>query len=146
MKMIYNGTPVNSMKVKHYEMDTNSATVQPSDMQAGTTCFARGKKITGTGKCFEFAQYGSINTNIPLIIPNTINVVEIASTTYPIKSAIAFSEIANVDFTTSQMLGSIFIDDVEYPITITVNNGMLILSCNKSTKLQFFFGKDNYLL
>lgn len=143
MKMYYGNVPVSSMKVG---TNTDDATFVASDLQAGKTGYSMGRKVTGTGKSFEFANYGSIDTNLPLTIPSAINVVEIASTIYPLKSAISFSEIVNVDFTTPQTLGYIFIDDIEYPITITANNGMFILSCDKATKLQFFYGKDNYLL
>ena len=145
MKMIYGGVPVNSMKIKHFEIDTNSATVQPSDLQAGVTCFARGQKIVGTGKCFEFANYGSIDTNLPLIVPNMINVIEIASTTYPVKSAIILNDMKNIDFSVPQTIGYIVVDNVENPVTLTINSGMLTLSCDVSVRLQFFYGKDNYV-
>lgn len=145
MKMFYGNIPVNSMKIKHYEMNTNSATVQPSDMQAGVTCFGRGKKITGTGKAFEFAQYGSIGTNLPLVIPNIINIIEITSTVYPIKSVFVLSEIKNVDFTTPQIIGYVVADNVESPVTATINDNILTLLCDKTLVLEFFIGKDNYV-
>ena len=34
----------------------------------------RGKKITGTGKSFEFAYYGGFETNFPIIIPNNTKI------------------------------------------------------------------------
>lgn len=144
MKMIYNGTPVNSMKVKHYEMDTNSATVQPYDMQAGVTCFARGKKITGTGKCFEFANYGVSRTNVSEYIPTSINIVEITSLDYPIKSSIAFSNMIDIDFTTEQVVGVVVVDNVEYPITAKIEGYFLTFGCEKTITLQSFYGKDRY--
>lgn len=45
MKMYYGGTPIKSLNVKHYEMSTSDATVQPSDLQSGVTCYARGQKL-----------------------------------------------------------------------------------------------------
>lgn len=144
MKMIYGGVPVNSMKIKHYEMDTNSATVQPSDLQAGVTCFAKGRKITGTGKCFEFANYGRMSTNLPMFIPNGINVIQIASVEYPIKSLISFSVVTNVDFSTPQVIGKINIDGSDTDITLTIEGNILTLTCSNMIYLEVFYGKDNW--
>ena len=145
MKMMYGGVPIKSLNVKHYEVSTSDATAQSSDLQAGVTCYARGQKVTGTGKCFEFANYGSINTNLPLIIPNTINVIEITSTTHPVKSAFILSEVKNVDFTVPQIIGYVVADNLESPVTVTISSGMLTFSCDKSVTLEFFIGKDNYV-
>ena len=146
MKMFYGNIPVNSMKIKHYEMNTNSATVQPSDLQTGVTCFGRGKKITGTGKSFEFAQYGYLETNLSRTIPNNINVIEIASLTYPIQLNIALSDMKGIDFTKSQTVANVTVDGVSYPISVQVSNNKLTVSCDKTIKLQVFYGKDNYVL
>lgn len=83
MKMIYNGTPIKSLNIKRYEMNTNDATLKASDMQVGVTAYAKGKKVTGTGKSFEFAYYGGFETNSINYVPNMINVIEIASVNYP---------------------------------------------------------------
>ena len=77
MKMIYGGVPVNSMKLKHYEISTNDCDMVASDLQAGKTAVAKGRKITGTGKSFEFACYGQLDTNAKRYVPANINVVEI---------------------------------------------------------------------
>lgn len=145
MKMIYNGTPVSSMKVTHLDVNTNDATMVASDLQAGVTCYARGQKVTGTGKSFEFAYYGSTTTNMQEFIPTLINVVEITSTQYPIKCLIGFDQMINVDFTTEQTIGAVMIDNVEYPITISVNGNILTFGCEKTITLEFFYGKDNYI-
>lgn len=145
MKMIYGGVPVNSLKVKHYELDTNSATMIPSDLQAGVTAFAKGKKVTGTGKSFEFAQYGKAKTNFPLIISNSINVIEVASVEYPIRHTIALSDMKNIDFSVNQSVANVTIDSVEYPIITTIANGILTLQCEQTINIQVFYGKDNYV-
>lgn len=145
MKMIYGGVPVNSMKIKHYELDTNSATVQPSDMQAGVTCFARGKKITGTGKAFEFASYGKIDTNTPIFSPTIVNVVEIASLTYPIRLSVELGVMRDIDFSTPQTIGYVMVDNVEYPIIVQVDGVVLTFTCEKTIELQAFYGKDLYV-
>ena len=40
------------------EPSTYDADITPENMQRGMTAYAQGKKIVGTGKCFEFAEYG----------------------------------------------------------------------------------------
>ena len=145
MKMYLGETPVKSLNIKHYELDTNSATMVASDLQAGVTAFAKGKKVTGTGKSFEFAYYGQVETNLPLYVPNNINVVEVASTIYPIKLIIALNNMENVDFTIEQIVGTVTIDGVEYNISVQALNNILTISCEKSISLQVFYGKDNYV-
>lgn len=146
MKMIYGGTPVKSLKVKHYEMDTNSATVQPSDMQAGVTCFARGQRVTGTGKSFEFAYYGQIESNDEQFIPtDTINVIQISSLIYPVKFTAALHNMKALDFSVGQVVGSVVIDSIDYPLTIISNNNTLVIECGQTIPLEVFYGKDNYV-
>lgn len=144
MKMIYGGVPVNSLKVRHYETNTNDATLQSSDLQAGITAYARGQKITGTGRCFEFAYYGAFKTNSMNFVPSIINTVEIASLDYPIKHSIALSDMVDVDFSVEQNIGVVIIDNIEYPITMTIENSILVLNCEKTFTLEVFLGKDNY--
>lgn len=145
MKMYYGNTPINSLNIKHYEMDTNSATVKPSDLQAGVTCFGRGQKIIGTGKSFEFANYGKMETNTSFYVPDEINVIEIASLEYPIQSIIPFSSMGNIDFSTIQAIGKVNIDGSDIEITAKVENNLLTLSCLNTISLQVFYGRDNYL-
>lgn len=145
MKMMYNGTEIKSLNIKHYEMNTNSATVQPSDLQAGVTCFGRGKKITGTGKSFEFAQYGGVITNADRFVPSGINVIEVSSVDYPVKSNITLESMKNVDFSTEKNIATVIIDGSEYVLTVSVNSNVLKINCDKTINLQVFYGKDNYV-
>lgn len=145
MKMIYNGTPVSSIKVKHYEIPTNDCDMIASDIQAGKTGVARGQKITGTGKSFEFACYGDAITNMAAFIPTTINVIEITSLDYPIRSSITFAEMIDIDFATEKMIGVVLIDGEEYPITLSIQGNILTFNCEKTISLQFFYGRDNYI-
>ena len=145
MKMIYGGTPVKSLKVKHYEMDTNDCTMLASDLQAGKTGVVKGRKITGTGKSFEFAYYGKTTTNMQEFIPTLINVVVITSTAYPIKSLIGFDKMIDLDFVTEQAIGVVIIDGIEYPITIKIEGNILTFNCEKTITLEFFYGRDNYI-
>ena len=145
MKMFLGNTPIKSLHIKHYEMDTNSATVLPSDIQAGVTCFARGAKITGTGKSFEFAYYGGTKTNRANYIPNNINVVEIASLECPIQLAVTLTEMRNMDFSVGQVIGYAIVDGSQYELTIQAANNFLTVSCEKVINLEIFYGKDNYV-
>ena len=144
MKMIYNGTPMKSMKVNHYEVSTQDCTAIPSDLQAGITCVSKGKKITGTGKSFEFATYGKIQTNLADYIPSKIIVIEIASIDYPIKSLIAFDTMHSIDFSIEQTIGAVIVDNIEYPVTAKYKDSLLTLNCEKTIYLEVFLGKDNY--
>ena len=143
--MFYNGTPIKSLNVKHFEISTNDCTAIPSDLQAGVTCVSKGKKITGTGKSFEFATYGYITTNVPTPIPTNINVIHLGCVEYPVQMTVPMSNITALDFGVSQNIGNIFINNVEHPITVSVLNNMLTVSCSSNIKLQAFYGKDRYI-
>lgn len=145
MKMMLGNTPVKSLNIHHFEMDTNSATVQPSDLQAGITCFARGQKVTGTGKCFSFATYGGWKTNESDSIPTVINTVQICSVDYPVRMLVSMTDTHFCDFTTPQEIAEITIDGATYPITISVQNGEFFISCEKTVNIQLFIGKDEYI-
>lgn len=145
MKMMYNGTQIKSLNVKHYEMNTNSCDMIASDLQAGKTAVARGKKITGTGKSFEFAYYGQLKTNDDRYIPSDINVIELSSLEYPVKLTIQLTDLKNCDFSTEQTIATVVIDGIEYDLVVAVNSNLLKVSCDKTFYLQVFFGKDNYV-
>lgn len=142
---MYGNVPVKSMNIHHFEMDTNDATLISSDLQAGVTAYARGQKVTGTGKSFEFASYSALQTNQPLYIPSNINVVEIASVNYPIQLTIMFSEMKNVDFTVEQIIGKVIVDGTTYDVLVSATNNSLLFTCDKTITLEVFFGKDNYV-
>ena len=145
MKLIYGGVPYNTLKVKHFEIDTNSADVQPSDMQAGVTAYARGQKVTGTGKAFEFAIYGDFMSNSRIPLPNIVNTIQLSSITYPIQQTKTFEVARNTDFTAEQVIGEIVTDGTVYPINIQINNNILMLTCDLTIDIQLFLGKDNYV-
>lgn len=142
---MYGNVPVKSMNIHHFEMDTNDATLKPYDMQTGVTAYAKGQKVIGTGKAFEFASYGSMETNSMDFVPSLINTVEIGSVDYPIKSSITFNNMKNINFAIEQDVGTVTVDGAEYPITITIENSILTFNCEKTITLQFFYGKDNYI-
>ena len=145
MKMIYGGVPVNSLKVKHYEISTNDCDMIASDLQAGKTAVARGQKITGTGKSFEFASYGEFLTNEIDYVPSDINTILISSMDNPIRLVMAVDSIRNQNFITPVEIGSAFVEDVCYPIFVSVNDNLISITCEKAILLQVFYGKDNYI-
>lgn len=146
MKMIYGGTPVKSLKVKHYEMDTNSCDMIASDLQTGKTAVARGQKITGTGKSFEFAYYGRLMSNDSLIIPiNEINIVHVSSLDYPVHSTVKLLDMKYLDFSTEQIIGNLIFNNLEYPVSVLVQNNEISIFCDIDANFEIFFGKDNYI-
>jgi hypothetical protein len=68
------------------------------------TCFARGQKIAGAGKAFEFAQYSDLPTNFMRYVPSNINIVEVASSEYPVKLNVELGLMENTDFSPKQQL------------------------------------------
>ena len=145
MKMIYGGVPVNSLKVKHYEVSTNDCDMIASDLQAGKTAVARGQKITGTGKSFEFALYGDTTSNAILPLPTLLNVLSITSHTHPVQMNDRLFDLLEKDFTVEQEIGTAVVEGVSYPIKAIVSSNILQFICDKTINLQFFCGKDNYI-
>ena len=145
MKMFYGNTPVNSLKVKHYEMNTNDCTMIESDLQSGKTGVVKGKKITGTGKSFEFASYGGWMTNLPLAIPSMINTIQIGSNNYFVRTIIPVFNTTRLDFSVSQTIAEVTIDGVVYPLVVSIQNGMLTISCEHTIDIELFYGKDRYI-
>lgn len=145
MKMYYGNTPVKKVNISHYEMNTNDATVMPSDLQAGVSCYARGQKVVGTGKSFEFAYYGYFETNFPMFIPSDINVIEVASTDNPIQLTTILSNMKNLDFSIENIIAKVIVDGISYDLIAQVSQDELTIFCEKDVTLQVFYGKDNYV-
>lgn len=141
MKMYLGNTAVNSMKVG---TNTDDATLVASDLQSGVSGYARGKKVIGTGKAFSFASYGTGYTNVPIVIPNTINTIYIGSLQYPTRMIIGMNDMFSIDFSASNNVAEITIDGIVYPITMSVQNGMLTLACDKTINIEMFYGRDEY--
>ena len=145
MKLYHGSTPIKSLNIHNYEMSTNDATMVESDLQAGVVGYARGRKLTGTGKAFEFANYGELTTNMNRFVPNNINVIEITSSYYPVKSTLELKYMKDVDFSTDQNVATVIIDNVEHDLVVSVKSNVLKISCDETVQLQVFYGKDNYV-
>ena len=142
---MYGNVPVKSMNIHSYELSTNDCTAIPSDLQAGVTCVSKGKKITGTGKCFSFASYGRWMTNESDFIPAVINVIQIGSTDYPIRMIVPTANMVHYDFTIEQDIAEVVIDGATYPITVSVQDGEILITCEKTINLELFMGKDEHV-
>ena len=142
MKLMLGGTPVKKMMIHN---DTMDATMVASDLQAGITAYANGQKVTGTGKSFEFANYGLLQTNASTYVPTNINIIEVSSLQYPIKLNIELSQMRNINFAEKQNIGSALIDGIEYNLIAQVTSNILRITCDKTFALQAFYGKDNYV-
>lgn len=145
MKMMYKGTPIQSLNIKHFEVSTNDATLKSSDLQAGVTAYAKGKKVTGTGKAFSFAMYGDTTTTAILPIPERLNVLSITSHEYPVQMSDRLFDLQDRDFTIEQEIGKIVVEGVEHPIKAMLLGNILRFTCNHTVSIQFFCGKDNYI-
>lgn len=141
MKMYLGDVPVKSL---YTHTDTDEGNITAPDMQSGMIAFAKGVKLTGTGKAFAFASYGQISTNKALPVPSIINFIEVSSLTYPVKTNIALSSMKNTDFSTIQKIGAVTINGTAYDITAQVSNNMLTVGCSKNINLEVFYGRDEH--
>lgn len=142
MKMYLGNVPV---KALYTHTDTDEGNITAPDMQSGMIAFAKGVKLTGTGKAFAFASYGQISTNKALPVPSIINVIEVSSLTYPVKMNIALSSMKNTNFSTIQKIGAVTINGTAYDITAQVSNNMLTVGCSKNISLEVFYGRDEHV-
>ena len=139
MKLMLGNTPVKKMMIHN---DTQDATMVPSDLQAGVTCYAKGQKVTGTGKSFSFASYGGWMTNVSDFIFSDINTVQIGSVDYPVRMTVSMNDSHSCDFSTPQEVAEVIVDGIAYPITVSVQDGEFLVACNKTINIQLFIGKD----
>lgn len=142
MKMYLGDVPV---KALYTHTDTDEGNITAPDMQSGMIAFAKGVKLTGTGKAFAFASYGQMPTNKAWPVPSIINVIEVSSLTYPVKTNIALSSMKNTNFSTIQKIGSVTINGTAYDITAQVSNNMLTVGCSKDINLEVFYGRDEHV-
>lgn len=142
MKMYLGDVPV---KALYTHTDTDEGNITAPDMQSGMIAFAKGVKLTGTGKAFAFASYGQVSTNKALPVPSIINVIEVSSLTYPVKMNIALSSMKNTNFSTIQKIGAVIINGTAYDITAQVSNNMLTVGCSKDISLEVFYGRDEHV-
>lgn len=142
MKMYLGDVPV---KALYTHTDTDEGNITAPDMQSGMIAFAKGVKLTGTGRAFAFASYGQMPTNTAWPVPSIINFIEVSSLTYPVKTNIALSSMKNTNFSTIQKIGAVTINGTAYDITAQVSNNMLTVGCSKDISLEVFYGRDEHV-
>lgn len=142
MKMYLGDVPV---KALYTHTDTDEGDITAPDMQSGMIAFAKGVKLTGTGKAFAFVSYGQMSTNKAWPVPSIINIIEVSSLTYPVKTNIALSSMKNTNFSTIQKIGAVTINGTAYDITAQVSNNMLTVGCSKDIGLEVFCGRDEHV-
>lgn len=133
------------------EPSTYDADLTPVDMQLGRTAYVKGEKITGTGKCFEFATYG------------LKRVKKLSNGCYGV--SFELSKGANTFFIVPTGTGDIFVQTssganigdeptkigknltVEGDILVAYDANQLMIYAtdivSSSTSLRVFVGKDN---
>lgn len=140
------------------EPNSYQTTITPADMQMGMTAVSKGKVITGTGKAFEFASYGS---RVMESITDK-NGIERQGTTFK------YDSTTNVIFVAPTMQGNTvlqdqylvnLLDNTEVTIATDITTGgdlrvyydgehlivYLTKPADESSVLRFFIGKDNHI-
>lgn len=138
------------------EPSTYDADITPENMQHGMIGYAQGKKVVGTGRCFEFVQYGtkvvreitdfdgSVKHGISLDIESGANLVFVASST--IGDSIAQTTyLVNMAEGVTEKIGQSLTDGGD--LYASYKNGRLTIYLSNEPKertmLRLFVGKDN---
>lgn len=157
MSFYINGSKVGRLGVLS-EPPTYDADITPADMQLGTTAYAQGKKLVGTGRAFEFASYGSRAVKkivdsqgverygIFFDIGEHVNVLFIAPS---VDGDVVLQTNHKVDISSDRTvkLGNNQTSGGEINAYYDVNRVIVYLTnfSQKNTILRFFVGKDNHL-
>lgn len=142
MKMYLGDVPV---KALYTHTDTDDADLVSSDMHSGKTAYVKGRKITGTGKAFVYAIYGSCPSNTSMPIPvSSLNTIVISCASYAVKMTGGIVDLGKNNYTTARAVANVTIDGTNYPITVKIASNTLTIACGKTVTLQVLFGKDDH--
>ena len=143
MKLCIGSSQVNSLML---HTDSDDATLKSTDLQSGVTAYAKGQKVTGSGKAFSFAFYGGCESNTIIPIPvEAVNTVSVSSAGHPVKMAKPILDVRGYDFSTAKQVATVAVNGTDYPITVKVASRMITVSCDQTVTLQVLFGKDEYV-
>lgn len=142
MKMYLGDVPV---KALYTHTDTDDADLVSSDMHIGKTAYVKGRKITGTGRSFAYAMYGSCSSNASMPIPvSSLNTILISCASYAVKMTDVIIDLGKNNYTTARAVANVTIDGTNYPITVKIASNTLTIACGKTVTLQVLFGKDDH--
>lgn len=155
MSYLVNGIEAKKVGVL-LEPSTYDADITPVDMQRGKTAYVKGEKLTGTGRCFESAVYGSGkvqllqdengNDTYGLSILTTIkpNIIFLSSTETG-DIILQTAHIVNLENDIPTVIG--VNHSASGDVTVTYDNNRLKVylgdTKNNTTRLRYFLGKDN---
>lgn len=140
------------------EPSTYDADITPENMQHGMTAYAQGKKVVGTGKCFEYAVYGARQLQslkdedgnnrygFSIYAVTEPNIIFLASTENG-DIVLQSSHIVDLADNAVAVVGINHTSSGEVTASYSDNRLKIILGNteNQSTRLRYFFGKDNMI-
>lgn len=158
MSLYYGGKTYKRLGITNgIGLDTSDADITSPDMQNGRIGYANGKRVVGTGKCFEKAGYGDgivglmydnqgnekygisiftkVKPNVVFITPTVGDVFVQTEHIIDLKSNTALTIGTNYTLD-----GNIYISYSNNRLNIYFENIL-----NAQTELKYFYGKDNQL-
>lgn len=155
MSYIVNGVKAKKVGVL-LEPSTYDTDTSPVDVQHGAVYYAHGERRVGTGKCFEFAGYGSGKIQLlqdedgnkkyglSIVSKGKPNLIFLSSTDTG-DVILQTNHIVDLAGDTPIVIGTNY--SASGKVTATHKNGRLIIYLenteSQSTRLRYFYGKDN---
>ena len=117
-------------------LDTYDADITPENMQHGTSAYAKGKKVIGTGKAFAFAEYGS---KLVKAFVDSNGIERYGFACY-------VGENTNIVFVAPSTTGDIILQ-TEYKVSINAGEETSIAENNSTGgKVKAFYDKDRVIV
>ena len=153
---------VNNKQIKQVsvltEPNSYQTDIRPEDMQSGSTCVSKGVIVTGTGRAFEFAKYGSLTvrpvlnengeSKFGIMIPEQDGINVVFVSTCADGDAVS-QDLFMVDICDQKVIQIGSNKTVSSALCAYYANGYLCIYCdefsNTRTKINYFEGKDNLI-